>query len=210
MLNDGRLLFDSAGELVPHDVSHLVQVYEYEPEGIGSCMTSTSSTGSVFVPTESGCISLISGGTSELGYAVLAGASANGSDVFFTTSQSLVPLDGDEITDMYDAREGGGFPAPDVSCPSEADCRTGISPAGPGPSATGSAAGAEPVPSPVNLEQKAVTAKPLTRAQKLVKALKQCHKDKKKAKRKACEAAAHEKYGPKKKAKRSTTERRAK
>ena len=35
----------------------------------------------------------------------VADASADGNDVFFTTSQSLVPRDQDEITDLYDARE---------------------------------------------------------------------------------------------------------
>ncbi len=38
--------------------------------------------------------------------------------------------------------------------------------------------------------------KALTRAQKLVAALKVCHKDRKKAKRKACEQQAHKKYRP--------------
>jgi hypothetical protein len=43
--------------------------------------------------------------------------------------------------------------------------------------------------------------KKLTRAQKLAKALKACHKLKKKSKRQACEKAARKKYGPKKPAK---------
>ncbi len=43
--------------------------------------------------------------------------------------------------------------------------------------------------------------KALTRAQKLAKALKTCHKDKSKAKRASCEHAAHKKYGPLKKKK---------
>jgi hypothetical protein len=40
--------------------------------------------------------------------------------------------------------------------------------------------------------------KPLTNAQKLAKALKACHKDKKKSKRKKCERTARSKYAPKK------------
>jgi hypothetical protein len=43
--------------------------------------------------------------------------------------------------------------------------------------------------------------KPLTRAQRLSKALKQCKKDKKKTKRKSCEKEARKKYGPKAKTK---------
>ncbi len=38
--------------------------------------------------------------------------------------------------------------------------------------------------------------KPLTRAQKLIRALKACHKDRNKSKRTACEHAAHKQYGP--------------
>ena len=45
------------------------------------------------------------------------------------------------------------------------------------------------------------TSKPLTRAQKLSKALKACHKDKPKSKRTACEHHAHKQYGPTKKKK---------
>jgi hypothetical protein len=40
-----------------------------------------------------------------------------------------------------------------------------------------------------------------TRAQELSKALKLCHKDKKKAKRQKCEKTAHKRYGPVKKKK---------
>jgi hypothetical protein len=47
-------------------------------------------------------------------------------------------------------------------------------------------------------------AKPPTRAQQLSKALKACHKKKSKAKRKGCEAQAHKRYGPVKKAKKGS------
>jgi hypothetical protein len=40
------------------------------------------------------------------------------------------------------------------------------------------------------------SVKPLTRAQKLAKALKACRKDHKKRKRLACEKQAKKKYGP--------------
>jgi len=45
-------------------------------------------------------------------------------------------------------------------------------------------------------------AKPKTRAQLLAAALKACHKDHNKAKRKRCEATARKAYGPLKKASR--------
>jgi hypothetical protein len=41
-----------------------------------------------------------------------AGASADGDDLFFVTPQSLVAQDVDGRADVYDARAGGGFPAP--------------------------------------------------------------------------------------------------
>jgi hypothetical protein len=49
----------------------------------------------------------------------------------------------------------------------------------------------------------AVRAKPLTRAQKLAKALKACKKKKNERKRAVCERQAHKKYGPVRKAKKS-------
>jgi Tol biopolymer transport system component len=70
----------------------------------------------------------------------LYGASNSGDDVFFNTSQQLDPHDTDFVRDAYDARVGGGFPAPppppvvcDVASSecqgSEAPQPTGLSPA---------------------------------------------------------------------------------
>jgi hypothetical protein len=42
----------------------------------------------------------------------LLGASPTGSDVFFTSTDPLVPQDTDTQVDVYDARAEGGFPAP--------------------------------------------------------------------------------------------------
>ena len=50
------------------------------------------------------------------------------------------------------------------------------------------------------LPPKTTERKPLTRAQKLTKALKGCKKDKSKSKRKSCDRSAHKRYGPKHKA----------
>jgi hypothetical protein len=52
-------------------------------------------------------------------------------------------------------------------------------------------------------------AKPLTRAQKLAKALKACTKDKAKKKRAECRAAARKLYGAKHKAKKRKTSKSA-
>lgn len=198
VLNDGRVLLDSGGALL-----------EYEPESVGSCTSSTNVPGAIFVPSESGCIALIAND------AVLADASADGSDIFFTTSQPLVPQDQDEITDLYDAREGGGFtPPPPPGCATAADCRLGTPPSTAGTSPTATSAGTEVTPAVLNLEEKPAVVKQLTRAQKLAKALKRCHKElagRARGKRRAsCERAARQKYAPKKPAKKSTNNGRAK
>ncbi len=94
-----RLFFDSADPLVPGAANAEQNVYEYEQDGAGSCRD------------EGGCRYLISTGTSsESSYFV--DASASGDDAFFITSQQLVPEDRDSQFDLYDARVGGGFPAP--------------------------------------------------------------------------------------------------
>lgn len=54
---------------------------------------------------------------------------------------------------------------------------------------------------PTEEKPKTATPKPLTNAQKLTKALKACHKLKKKSRRVGCEKQAHKRYGPKKKKK---------
>ncbi len=52
-----------------------------------------------------------------------------GTDVFFTTADSLVPQDGDTLKDIYDAREDGGFPEPAGPPPCGEACQG--APAGP-------------------------------------------------------------------------------
>jgi hypothetical protein len=208
VLNDGRVLFTTTATLVPQDINRQADVYEYEPLGVGTCAESTSTGRSVFVPGERGCVSMISAGESEASSSILSDASTNGSNIFFTTGESLAPEDGDEITDVYDAREDGGFPPPPApACSTEADCRIGTPPLLGGLAATSSSSGTEPPPPPLNLEAKPTTPKPLTRAQKLAKALKQCRKElagktKSRSKRRAsCERTARSKYGAKKNSK---------
>ncbi|HEY5192351.1 MAG TPA: hypothetical protein VIJ39_00590 [Solirubrobacteraceae bacterium] len=90
LANSGRLYFDSPEALVPQDVNGLEDVYEYEPEGVGSCAQ------------ERGCVSLITSGSSQE-ESVFLDASENGDDVFFATAQPLVARDTDHAIDMYDA-----------------------------------------------------------------------------------------------------------
>jgi hypothetical protein len=91
-----RLFFDSADALVSEDTNSRNDVYEWDAYGVGGC------------PRLVGCVALISSGRSAEG-ATFVDASADGSDVFFTTDGSLVPSD-PGADDLYDARVGGGFP----------------------------------------------------------------------------------------------------
>jgi hypothetical protein len=146
----------------------------------------------------------------------LLGADATGSNVFFTTSDRLVPQDTDTQVDIYDARicdpEHGNpciQPAPKELPPCGGEACHGIPPQRSSLLTGGSATfnGAlNPTPPPL---PKAKTAAQL-RAEKLAKALSSCRKKYKKQKRRraACERQAHKAYGAKKAAKRATTNRR--
>jgi hypothetical protein len=126
-----RLFFESRDVLSALDMNGKRDVYEFEREGSGSC-TAQSST---FSPTSNGCLYLISSGKSESGSYFLD-ASASGRDVFFSTRQPLVGWDTNENYDVYDAREGGGFPEPPsepTPCQGEA-CKPPVTIVPPGPS----------------------------------------------------------------------------
>ncbi len=104
----GRIFLETAEALVPSDTNGQPDVYEYED----------------------GRLYLISSGTSSR-ESTITGTSENGTDVFFRSSQQLVPQDTLEGMDaIYDARVDGGFPAPASPSPcTTADaCRTPVSP----------------------------------------------------------------------------------
>ncbi len=125
----------------------------------------------------------------------LLGTDESGRDVFFFTADSLTPQDTDIQTDWYDAREGGGFPGvvSPVGCAGEG-CQGALSAAPFLPSEGGSAAvvGAGNLVSPVR--GSVVRPKSLTRAQKLVGALRVCAKKPRK-KRASCVRQARKRYG---------------
>jgi hypothetical protein len=103
--------------ILPQDINGQRDVYEWEEEGVGSCRQT------------GGCVSLITNGTSP-SESSFGDASTDGKDVFFLTYSQLVPQDTDGLIDVYDAREGGGFPVttPVVSpsCNGE-DCKQPLS-----------------------------------------------------------------------------------
>lgn len=198
--NDGSYVFFTSGEaLLPGAVAGELHIYEYHE----------------------GQVSLIAEGLAEdsrLPTLSLQGTTPTGSDVFFTTNESLVSQDTETGNDIYDARIDGGFPAavpPPPGCSGEA-CQ--------GPPATapllqspGSAlftGGSNITPPPITPPPvKAPEVKPpkktapQIRAEKLAKAVKACKKKAKKE-RAGCETQARKKYGAKAKAKK--TDRRVK
>lgn len=121
-VDGGRLFFESFDALDPHDTNGMRDVYQFERAGHGDCEPASSA----YSAKTNGCLSLISSGKSDEDSYFLD-ASANGSDVFISTAESLLPsTDSDELYDAYDARVGGGFPPPPPDpkdCADEAQCR---------------------------------------------------------------------------------------
>jgi uncharacterized protein YfiM (DUF2279 family) len=113
----GRLFFQSPDALVPHDSDGLLDVYEWEAEGEGSCVQAA------------GCVYPISdvAGDNESRF---MDASPDGNDVFIATGDQLVPSDTDTRIDVYDVRAGGGFPvsAPAPVCTNGDSCKGPVSP----------------------------------------------------------------------------------
>jgi hypothetical protein len=200
---DGRLFFNSPDHLVPAATNGKENVYEYEPTGVGSCKSASG-----------GCVALISSGTSERESAFIE-ATPDGSNVFFLTEANLLPQDTDTAFDIYDARTCTALspcqtvPAPPgEGCDKTRTCRPASpvvpAPAGPAGSAGFSGPGNPTAPA-AKSQTKAATkskpaTKPLTRKQKLTKAVKRCRRKHRHSKhrRKTCEVHAHKRYGPKK------------
>jgi hypothetical protein len=110
MSNDGRTFFSTEDALVHADTNRGPDVYEYVQ---GQAQLITPGTGDT---------TAVSGGA--LGFGAkpgLVAVSANGTDVFFGSYQSLVPQDHNGLfLKFYDARAGGGFPAPNPEPPCNA------------------------------------------------------------------------------------------
>jgi hypothetical protein len=197
LFDNGRLFFNSADGLVPQDTNGNLDVYEFEPAGVGSCTSASVA----FNAGTGGCVGLISSGVAS-GPSVFLDASGTGADVFFTTRERLVGRDVDTAVDIYDAHVCSG----PSDCPSEAKvppacttadaCRAAPAPQpsifGAPSSATFSGQGnAASPPSPPLTK----TAAQL-RAEKLRKALKACKKIRARIRRVACDRKAHRRYRP--------------
>lgn len=201
--NGAYVFFESPARLTPQALDHVAidgeghlaqNIYEYHD---GRVFLISDGSDTSLVPRVSGSVQQSS--------VSLIGTDALGSDVFFTTADPLVPQDTDTQVDIYDARIGGGFPAPSESAGCKGDTCQGLPSMPPlfgGPSsATFSGAGNLAPPPPV----KPPPVKPLTRAQKLAVTLKACHKKypKSKKRRVSCEKSARKAYDARKAAKKS-------
>jgi hypothetical protein len=178
-------------------------VYEWEAEGSGSCHSSSAN---------GGCLYLISTGASREP-SFLAGVSASGSDVFIYTSDQLVSQDRDQLTDLYDARVGGGLPSQQQTG-APACSGDGCQGQPSAPPLAPSIAASVTFNGPGNLTSPISSAKSklglLTRGQRLVEALNTCRSKQNRHKRVLCERQARKRYGPKskKKASHSTATRK--
>jgi hypothetical protein len=182
-----RVFFDASAPLVAQDTNGKQDVYEWEREGYDSCTHGSGSTG--------GCVFLLSGGTSSSA-SWFVGASANGDDAFIVTRAPLVPEDGNEAFDLYDARVDGVKPTSPPVC-TGSGCQ-GV-PAPPPlfatpPSVTFDGVGNFSAPPGQSVASKS-KSKSLTRAQKLANALKQCKQQRRSKRRVPCEVQARKLYG---------------
>jgi hypothetical protein len=108
----GAVFFQTANALVGQDTNGRIDVYEWH----------------------GGRLALVSAG-SQAHDSILAGASMDGSTVFFSSADGLTPGAQDGVPHIYAARVGGGAPAAPTPSPrcGESDCRP--APAGPAPAA---------------------------------------------------------------------------
>ncbi|HSZ70926.1 MAG TPA: hypothetical protein VK756_11270 [Solirubrobacteraceae bacterium] len=90
-----RIVFSTSAPLSPLVSNGLENVYEWHEVPGGEGSVSLVSSGSATEPIEPSFFTI----------------SSSGRDIFFVTSQGLVPQDTDSENDIYDARLGGGFPA---------------------------------------------------------------------------------------------------
>lgn len=129
--NGNRVYFNSYVPLISGDTNGKADVYQWEALGEGNCAVGALGYDAAFA----GCVNLISAGKGPQD-STFVDASATGRDVFFKTGRSLLPQD-PGLIDVYDAREGGGFPLqgpPPPECEGEACQSPAPAPSDPTPS----------------------------------------------------------------------------
>ena len=139
MSDDGRVFFATKEALVPQDTDGIRDVYEYTE---GRARLITTGTGDRDSTGGLGNVSFFFGNT-QTG---LESVSRDGTDVYFTTYESLVPEDKNgSFVKVYDARTNGGFDyTPDLGpCAAADECHgAGTEPPSPPEIATGGSLGA--------------------------------------------------------------------
>ena len=117
MTNDGRAFFSTADAIAPRDTDGGRDVYEYV-DGRAQLITSG-------ISAKDDAPEAAANIRNDLFAAGLVGVSADGTNVYFSTYDSLVGQDQNGSTlKFYDARTDGGFPfvAPPAPCPSADEC----------------------------------------------------------------------------------------
>lgn len=206
--NSGQVFFNASSALVPQDTDGTMDVYEYEPAGVGSCTHASAK----FSERSGGCVGLLSSGTSGEGSAFLD-TSENGEDVFFKTSSKLVGEDYDTDYDVYDAHVCSASVPCRVAPVAPPECTSGDS-CKPAPAPQPEIFGATPSATFSGVGNFSETSKPvvksrsLTRAQRLRRALGACRKEKSKhSRRTACERQARKRFGAQRPGKAGSTKR---
>jgi hypothetical protein len=132
--DSGRLFFNSMDGLVAKDSNGVGDVYQFEPEGTGSCAPGATDGSVILRPARpfeiegqtgeelAGCVGLISSGTSGEESAFLD-ASESGDDVFFLSTAKLSPADVEGGRTVYDAHVcSAASPCPPPPPPAAPTC----------------------------------------------------------------------------------------
>jgi hypothetical protein len=167
---------------------------------VGTAAASAAGQGSVFEYRSAGVLSAgrvfqVSNGSSLFETGV-EGVDVSGGDVFVRTLAPVLASDGDTAFDVYDARDGGGFPGLVVppDCSSDESCRGvggGVRVLG-GAGSVGAVAGGN---APVTEPPPPKPGRVVSRAQRLARALKVCRRGKRGHRRRVCEASARRRFG---------------
>jgi hypothetical protein len=157
----GQVFFDSPDPLTLRDSNNRADVYEWEPQGTGTCVPDSPT----FAIATGDCVGLVSSGLSPFDSRILS-TDESGTDVYFFTHDALAPQDlNGPVAKVYDARsEGGFFVIPDPAlCAASDECH------GPGSQAPGSPSIRTVAGAPGNLSSTRCRAKFVRRHGKCVK-----------------------------------------